>query len=94
MMVAAAMSGLPIGFVTWLSGWIFDGLDLFRKLDSTDLDVEVIIEVGPYNLSSRSPSFWPILCLGFAVAGEVLFGAVAVVHAAVMAIRRRLIGRA
>jgi hypothetical protein len=39
---------------------------------SSGFSQEVIIDFGPYSLSSTSPAFWPNLCIGFALLAGIL----------------------
>lgn len=97
MMVAVAIVGLILGFLAWLSRWVFDFLALLAVLlkpASPSFSTEVIIYVGPYGFSSDSPAFWPTLCLGFALLAGILVGFLAAVLIAAKAIRRRITRKA
>jgi hypothetical protein len=97
MMLAVPIAGLILGFLAWLSGWVFDFLAFLALLlgpVSPGFSQEVIIYVGPYSFSSASPAFWPILFLAFALFASVLVGFAAVVFFAVKMIRRRTMRKA
>jgi hypothetical protein len=93
MMVAVAIAGLILGFLVWLSGWVFNFFDflvLLLRPASPGFSQEVIIDFGPYSLSSTSPAFWPTLCLGFALLAGMLVGLLTVVLFAAKAIGGRI----
>lgn len=77
MMVAVASAGLILGFLAWLSRWAFEFLDflaVFLKPNSLNVSREVIVYLGPYEISSASPAFWPTLCLVLFVLVGILVG--------------------
>ena len=70
MMAAVAFTGLILGFLAWLSRWGFEFLDflaVYLKANSLSVSHEVIIDLGPYGVSSMAPAFWPTRRLVFAV---------------------------
>jgi hypothetical protein len=75
MMVAVAISGLILGSLSWLAGWVVRFLDFYQTRSSPGFSAvitEVSIEPGPYSLSSSSPEFWPIFCSGLVGLAVVL----------------------
>ena len=96
-MVVVASAGLVIGFLAWLSRWAFDFVDLlavFLKPNSLNVSRAVLVYLGPYEVSSASPAFWPTLCLVFAVLVGILVGFFTAVLFAAKAIERRITRKA
>jgi hypothetical protein len=97
MMVAVAIAGLILGFLTWFCRWAFDFLDFLAVIlqpNSLSVSHEVIIYLGPYGVSSTSPAFWPTLCLLFAVLVGISVGIFRAVLFAAKAIGCRITRKA
>jgi hypothetical protein len=94
MMIAVAVTGLILGFLVWLSGWVFDLLGLLQMSAAPGYSQETIIDVGPSSVSSNSAAFWPILFLGLALLAGVVFGFLALVYFAAKAIRHGIMHKA
>jgi hypothetical protein len=94
MMIAVAVTGLILGFLAWLSGWLFDLLGLLQMPAAPGYSQETIIDVGPYSVSSTSAAFWPILFLGLALLAGIVFGFLALVYLAAKAIRHGIMHKA
>jgi hypothetical protein len=96
-MVAVAIAGLVLGFLTRLCRWAFDFLDFLAVIlqpNSLSVSHEVIVYLGPYSVSSTSPAFWPTLCLVFAVLVGISVGVFTAVLFAAKAIGCRIARKA